>query len=90
MAQLRWGLRAGLTPIFSSDLASTSQPFFWLTKMMMGGSKPCSRMANSFFLQGRRRGEESEEGPRCPTPTPDHPETSFPLPTTLTSSLTLT
>lgn len=39
-----------LTPIFSRDLASTSQPFFWLTKMMMGGSKPCSRMAKSFFL----------------------------------------
>lgn len=45
-------VRPPLTPIFSSDFASTSQPFFWLTKMIMGGSKPCSRMANSFFLLG--------------------------------------
>lgn len=39
------------TPIFSRDLAKTSQPFFWLTKMMMGGSKPCSKIASSFFLE---------------------------------------
>lgn len=44
-----------LTPIFSRDLASTSQPFFWLTKMMMGGSKPFDNTSSSFFLHSRRR-----------------------------------
>ena len=70
------GLQAELTPIFSSDLARTSQPFFWLTKMMMGGSKPCSRMANSFFLQGRRATmlHFAPRPPRsAPRPTPPSP-----------------
>lgn len=44
-----------LTPIFSRDLASTSQPFFWLTKMMMGGSKPFDNTSSSFFLHSKRR-----------------------------------
>ena len=85
------GLQAELTPIFSSDLARTSQPFFWLTKMMMGGSKPCSRMANSFFLQGRRatmvhgapRPPQSASRPNPPSPPqpPPAPITSSPTPT---------
>lgn len=45
-----WSWLQWLTPIFSRDLASTSQPFFWLTKMMMGGSKPCDNTSSSFFL----------------------------------------
>lgn len=39
-----------ITPIFSRDLANTSHPFFWLTKIMMGGSKPHERTSKSFFL----------------------------------------
>lgn len=47
-----------LTPIFSRDLASTSQPFFWLTKMMMGGSKPFDNTSSSLFLHRRRRNKQ--------------------------------
>ena len=39
-----------LTPIFSRERARTSAPFFWLTKMMMGGSMPLLRREISFFL----------------------------------------
>ena len=42
--------KLALTPIFSRDLARMSAPFFWLTNIMMGGSKPFSSMLNSFFL----------------------------------------
>lgn len=38
------------TPIFSSDFARTSTPFFWLTKMTMGGSMPACKISSNFFL----------------------------------------
>lgn len=40
-----------LTPSFSSDFARTSAPFFWLTKIITGGSMPSFKIATSFFLQ---------------------------------------
>lgn len=39
-----------LTPIFSKDLAKTSAPFFWLTKIIMGGSSLSFSNDSSFFL----------------------------------------
>lgn len=46
-----------LTPIFSRPLESTSAPFFWLTKMIIGGSIPPWRISNSFLLQGIHKHE---------------------------------
>lgn len=48
------------TPIFSRDFANTSQPFFWLTKIMIGGSKPCDRTSRSFFLLPEQKKNASE------------------------------
>lgn len=49
------------TPIFSRDLANTSQPFFWLTKIMMGGSKPWDSTSRSFFLHHTKKKRKSTQ-----------------------------
>ena len=51
MQQFTGSLSVHLTAIFSSERANTSAPFFWLTKMIMGGSVILFRYSRSSFLQ---------------------------------------